>query len=55
MSNTELKVIRAAMRSTRDLIQTLSEGSEMPAEINYMYYRLNEFSCKLSEMMSEED
>lgn len=55
MTTRELKVIRAAVRSTRDLIRTLSDGNEMPAEIHDMYYRLNDFAIKLTEMLPEED
>lgn len=53
MSNTELKVIRAAMRSTRDLIQTLNDGREMPDEISDMFYQLNRYACDISEMIEE--
>lgn len=54
MSNTELKVIRAAMRSTRDLIQTLNDGREMSEEIREMFFQLNDYVCKLSEMIEED-
>lgn len=54
MSNTELKVIRAAIRSTRDLIQTLNDGREMPEEIREMFYKLNDYACTLSEMIEED-
>ena len=53
MSNTELKVIRAAIRSTRDLIQTLNDGREMPETIREMFYELNHDACILSEMIEE--
>ena len=53
MSNTELKVIRAAIRSTRDLIQTLNDGREMPDTIRKMFYELNHDACILSEMIEE--
>lgn len=54
MSNTELKVIRAAMRSTRDLIQTLNDGRDMPEELGEMFYKLNAYSCRISEMIEED-
>lgn len=54
MSNTELKVIRAAIRSTRDLIQTLNDGREMPEEVEEMFYRLNHYACALSVMIEED-
>lgn len=54
MSNTELKVIRAAIRSTRDLIQTLNDGREMPDRVREMFYELNHYSCILSEMIEED-
>lgn len=53
MSNTELKVIRAAIRSTRDLIQTLNDGREMPDTIREMFYELNRDAFILSEMIEE--
>ena len=55
MSKSELKVIRAAIRSTRDLIQTLNEGREMPEEIREMFYKLNDYACILSEMIEEDN
>lgn len=54
MSNTELKVIRAAMRSARDLIQTLNDGRDMPEDLREMFYKLNEYSSKISEMIEED-
>lgn len=54
MSKTELKVIRAAIRSTRDLIQTLNDGREMPDTIREMFYALNRDACILSEMIEDE-
>lgn len=54
MSNTELKIILAAMRSTRDLIRTLNAGREMPEEIREMFYNLNDYACILSEMIEED-
>lgn len=53
MSKTELKVIRAAIRSTRDLIQTLNDGREMADAIREMFYELNRDACILSEMIEE--
>lgn len=53
MSNTELKVIREAMRSTRDLIQILNDSRDMPEELWEMFYQLNRYSCTLSEMLEE--
>ena len=55
MSNTELKVIRAAIRSTRDLIQTLNDGGEMPDMVQEMFYRLNHYAVTLSEMIEEDN
>lgn len=54
MSNTELKVIRAAIRSTRDLIQTLNDGREMPEQLVKMFYELNNDAIILSDMIEEE-
>ena len=54
MSNTELKVIRAAIRSTRDLIQTLNDGGEMPDHVQEMFFKLNQYACILSEMIEED-
>ena len=53
MSNTELKVIRAAIRSTRDLIQTLNDGREMPAQLSKMFFELNDDAIILSGMIEE--
>lgn len=53
MSNTELKVIREAMRNTRDLIQILNDSRDMPEELWEMFYQLNRYSCTLSEMLEE--
>lgn len=53
MGNTELKVIRAAIRSTRDLIQTLNDGREMPSQLTKMYFELNDDAFTLSEMIEE--
>ena len=54
MSNTELKVIRAAIRGTRDLIQTLNDGQEMSDTFREMFYELNQYACTLSEMIEED-
>ena len=54
MSNTELKVIRAAIRSTRDLILTLNDGREMPGQVREMFYELNHDACILSGMIEED-
>ena len=54
MSKTELKVIRAAIRSTRDLIQTLNDGREMPDPVKEMFYELNKDAIILSGMIEEE-
>ncbi len=54
MSNTELKVIRAAIRGTRDLIQTLNDGREMSDTFREMFYELNQYACTLSEMIEED-
>lgn len=54
MSNTELKVIRAAIRSTRDLIQTLNDGREMPDQVREIFFKLNHDACILSEMIEED-
>ena len=54
MNNTELKVIRAAMRSTRDLIQTLNDGREMPKELGKMFFELNDYAIILSGMIEED-
>ena len=53
MSSTELKVIRAAIRSTRDLIQTLNDGREMQEPIREMFYQLNHYAIILSGMIEE--
>ena len=54
MSKTELKVIRAAIRSTRDLIQTLNDGREMQEPIGEMFYQLNHYAIILSGMIEED-
>ena len=54
MNKTELKVIRAAIRSTRDLIQTLNDGREMPDPIKEMFYELNRNAIILSGMIEED-
>ena len=54
MSKTELKVIRAAIRSTRDLIQTLNDGREMQEPISEMFYHLNHYAIILSGMIEED-
>lgn len=54
MSNTELKVIRAAIRSTRDLIQTLNDGPEMPSQLAKIYFELNGDAIILSDMIEED-
>ena len=51
MSKTELKVIRAAIRSTRDLIQTLNDGRELQESISEMFYQLNHYAIILSDMI----
>ena len=54
MSNTELKVIRAAIRSTRDLIQTLNDGREMPEQLSKIFFEMNDDAIILSGMIEEE-
>ena len=54
MSNTELKVIRAAIRSTRDLIQTLNDGREMPSQLAKIFLELNDDAIILSGMIDED-
>ena len=54
MTKTELKVIRAAIRSTRDLIQTLNDGREMQEPISEMFYQLNHYAIILSGMIEED-
>lgn len=54
MSNTELKVIRAAIRSTRDLIQTLNDGREMPKQLSKIFFELNDDAIILSGMIEED-
>ena len=54
MSNTELKVIRAAIRSTRDLIQTLNDGREMPSQLDKIFFELNDDAIILSGMIEED-
>lgn len=53
MSNTELKVIRAAIRSTRDLIQTLNDGREMPSQLAKIFFELNDDAIILSGMIED--
>jgi len=53
MSNTELKVIRAAIRSTRDLIQTLNDGREMPSQLAKIFFELNDDAIILSGMIGD--
>lgn len=53
MSNTELKVIRAAIRSTRDLIQTLNDGKEMPDKLAKIFFELNDDAIILSGMIGD--
>ena len=53
MSNTELKVIRAAIRSTRDLIQTLNDGREMPCQLAKIFFELNDDAIIVSGMIEE--
>ena len=54
MSNTELKVIRDAIRSTRDLILTLNDGREMPSQLAKIFFELNDFSIIVSGMIEED-
>lgn len=54
MSNTELKVIRAAIRSTRDLIQTLNDGRKMPSQLAKIFFELNIYAIILSGMIEED-
>ena len=54
MSKTELKVIRAAIRSTRDLIQTLNDGREMADPVREIFYELNRDAIILSGMIEED-
>ena len=54
MSNIELKVIREAIRCTRDLIQTLNDGREMPFQLSKMFYELNDDAIILSGMIEED-
>ena len=54
MSKTELKVIRAAIRSTRDLIQTLNDGREMQDPVREIFYELNRDAIILSGMIEED-
>lgn len=53
MSKTELKVIRAAIRSTRDLIQTLNDGREMPDQLAKIFFELNDDAIILSGMIGD--
>lgn len=54
MSNTELKVIRAAIRSTRDLIETLNDGREMPSQLVKIFFELNDDAIIVSGMIEED-
>ena len=54
MSKTELEVIRAAIRSTRDLIQTLNDGREMPSQLAKIFFELNDCAIILSGMIEED-
>ena len=54
MSNAELKVIRAAIRSTRDLIHTLNDGRDMPRRLSKMFFELNDDAIILTEMIEED-
>lgn len=54
MCNTELKVIRAAIRSTRDLIHTLNDGRKMPKLLDKIYFELNDDAIILSGMIEED-
>ena len=53
MSNTELKVIREAIRSTRDLIQTLNDGREMPDQLAKIFFELNHDAIILTGMIGD--
>ena len=53
MSNTELKVIRAAIRSTRDLIETLNDGRGMPSQLAKIFFDLNYDAIIVSGMIEE--
>ena len=55
MSKTELKVIRAAIRSTRDLIHTLNDGREMPSQLAKIFIELNVYAIIVSGMIEEEE
>ena len=54
MSNAKLKVIRAAIRSTRDLIQTLNDGREMSSQLSKMFFELNDDAIIISGMIEED-
>ena len=54
MSNTELKVIRAALRSTSILILLLYDGQEMPARISKMFYGLSDDARAITDMIKED-
>ena len=54
MSNTELKVIRAAIRSTRDLIWTLNDYGEMPKELLKIYFELSDDAIIISGLIEED-
>ena len=53
MSKTELKVIRAAIRSTYNLINTLNDGRELPKQLSKIFYELVDDSIILSGMIEE--
>ena len=53
MSNTELKVIRAALRSICILILLLYDGREMPARISKMFYGLSDNASSITGMIEE--
>ena len=53
MSNAELKVIRAAIRGTLDLIQTLNDGRETPSQLAKIFFELNYDAIIVSGMIEE--
>ena len=53
MSIAELKVIRAAIRSTRDLIRTLNDGRDMPSQLAKIFFELNDDAIIVSGMIEE--
>ena len=53
MTIAELKVIRAAIRSTSDLIQTLNDGREMPSQLAKIFYELNDDAIIVTGMIEE--